>query len=168
MSTWGTWGLMGVNVLLFVVFQIGVEPWRRRRLVKGFEEKVMEALEREGSAAAQNLDIPQRPSNSMSPPIQPIIEETPTAQETKPDIAILVDDKNSSNDTAVNLETQHSSSEQVQGPRWGLQRLQLAIQNLFSHRQVIKRQIDITTLALEGVAAGMFITAGVFLLIRPR
>ncbi|KAJ9643708.1 sensitivity to high expression protein she9 [Knufia peltigerae] len=49
MSTWGTWGLMGLNVLLFVVFQIAVEPWRRKRLVKGFEEKVELALkERDG------------------------------------------------------------------------------------------------------------------------
>lgn len=47
MSTWGTWGLMGVNILLFLVFQVAIEPWRRKRLVKGFEEKVMEALERE-------------------------------------------------------------------------------------------------------------------------
>lgn len=47
MSTWGTWGLMGVNVLLFLVFQFGFEPWRRRRLVAGFEEKVREALEKE-------------------------------------------------------------------------------------------------------------------------
>ncbi|ESZ92730.1 hypothetical protein SBOR_6895 [Sclerotinia borealis F-4128] len=45
MSTWGTWGLMGVNVLLFLVFQFGFEPWRRRRLVAGFEEKVREALD---------------------------------------------------------------------------------------------------------------------------
>lgn len=49
MSTWGTWGLMGLNVLLFVLFQIAVEPWRRRRLVRGFEEKVQEAI-REQSA----------------------------------------------------------------------------------------------------------------------
>ncbi|PYH49619.1 putative mitochondrion biogenesis protein (She9) [Aspergillus saccharolyticus JOP 1030-1] len=47
MSTWGTWGLMGVNVLLFLIFQIAVEPWRRKRLVKGFEEKVIEAIEKE-------------------------------------------------------------------------------------------------------------------------
>ncbi|RMJ27447.1 hypothetical protein PHISP_01703 [Aspergillus sp. HF37] len=52
MSTWGTWGLMGVNVLLFVIFQIAVEPWRRRRLVKGFEEKVLEALEEKDKAIA--------------------------------------------------------------------------------------------------------------------
>ncbi|KAM0195810.1 hypothetical protein ACHAPC_000294 [Botrytis cinerea] len=47
MSTWGTWGLMGVNVLLFLVFQFGFEPWRRRRLVAGFEDKVREALEKQ-------------------------------------------------------------------------------------------------------------------------
>lgn len=46
MSTWGTWGLMGVNVLLFLVLQVAVEPWRRKRLVRGFEEKVVEALEK--------------------------------------------------------------------------------------------------------------------------
>ncbi|KAI0478520.1 hypothetical protein GGR56DRAFT_689380 [Xylariaceae sp. FL0804] len=44
MSTWGTWGLMGVNVLLFLVFQFGAEPWRRRRLVAGFEDKVRAAI----------------------------------------------------------------------------------------------------------------------------
>ena len=53
MSTWGTWGLMGLNVLLFVVFQIMIEPWRRRRLVKGFEEKVEVAL-RERDESLQN------------------------------------------------------------------------------------------------------------------
>lgn len=54
MSTWGTWGLMGVNVLLFLIFQILVEPWRRRRLVKGFEEKVKEAIETE-AVASRNI-----------------------------------------------------------------------------------------------------------------
>ncbi|KAI1631581.1 Mdm33 family-domain-containing protein [Biscogniauxia mediterranea] len=44
MSTWGTWGLMGVNILLFLVLQFGAEPWRRQRLVRGFEDKVREAL----------------------------------------------------------------------------------------------------------------------------
>ena len=46
-STWGTWGLMGFNVLLFVVVQLGLEPWKRRRLVRGFEEKVREVIQEE-------------------------------------------------------------------------------------------------------------------------
>ena len=43
-STWGTFALMGVNVVLFIVVQIGLEPWRRKRLVRGFEEKVKEVV----------------------------------------------------------------------------------------------------------------------------
>lgn len=38
-STWGTWGLMGVNVVLFLVLQFVAEPWRRRRLVNGIAER---------------------------------------------------------------------------------------------------------------------------------
>ncbi|RDA95125.1 hypothetical protein CP533_2160 [Ophiocordyceps camponoti-saundersi (nom. inval.)] len=38
-STWGTWGLMGMNFVLFVVLQFVAEPWRRRRLVRGVVEE---------------------------------------------------------------------------------------------------------------------------------
>lgn len=44
-STWGTWGLMGVNVLLFLVLQFVAEPWRRRRLINGVAESEKRALE---------------------------------------------------------------------------------------------------------------------------
>ncbi|ODV91424.1 hypothetical protein CANCADRAFT_14223, partial [Tortispora caseinolytica NRRL Y-17796] len=43
-STWGTWILMAFNVGLFVVVQLGLEPWKRQRLVYSFDEKVREAL----------------------------------------------------------------------------------------------------------------------------
>lgn len=56
-STWGTFALMGVNVLLFVVVQVGLEPWRRKRLVKGFEEKVKEAVEQIPSQRSHQHDI---------------------------------------------------------------------------------------------------------------
>lgn len=49
-STWGTWGLMGVNVVLFIVLQFVAEPWKRRRLVRGFAEAergVWEEVQRE-------------------------------------------------------------------------------------------------------------------------
>jgi sensitive to high expression protein 9 len=44
-STWGTWGLMGVNVVLFLVLQFVAEPWRRRRLMKGIAEGERGVLE---------------------------------------------------------------------------------------------------------------------------
>lgn len=43
-STWGTWGLVGFNVVLFVVVQLGLEPWKRRRLVGSFEDKVRQVV----------------------------------------------------------------------------------------------------------------------------
>lgn len=43
-STWGTWGLMGFNVLLFLIVQLGLEPWKRKRLMNLFEERVQSAI----------------------------------------------------------------------------------------------------------------------------
>ncbi|RCK54823.1 Sensitive to high expression protein 9, mitochondrial [Candida viswanathii] len=43
-STWGTWVLMGLNVLLFVVATFIVEPWKRNKLVYAFEDKVKQVL----------------------------------------------------------------------------------------------------------------------------
>lgn len=106
MSTWGTWGLMGLNVLLFVVFQILVEPWRRRRLVKGFEEKVQAALKerdaddkvvidalhderRARTTATENLAVSSSAvaeTEAVAEPVEPtsssaVLEEILTAEE---------------------------------------------------------------------------------------
>ncbi|EXJ55980.1 hypothetical protein A1O7_08911 [Cladophialophora yegresii CBS 114405] len=70
MSTWGTWGLMGINVLLFVIFQVVLEPWRRRRLVKGFEEKVELAIKESEEARATTAAVQPQPiqSTAIQPP----------------------------------------------------------------------------------------------------
>lgn len=44
-STWGTWVIMGVNVMLFAVATFFVEPWKRKRLVRAFEEQVLLKME---------------------------------------------------------------------------------------------------------------------------
>ncbi|CAK7201736.1 sensitivity to high expression protein she9 [Sporothrix eucalyptigena] len=44
-STWGTWGLMGINVVLFIILQVVAEPWRRRRLMRGIAEAESGVLE---------------------------------------------------------------------------------------------------------------------------
>ncbi|KAL6872776.1 Mdm33 family domain-containing protein [Trichoderma novae-zelandiae] len=49
-STWGTWGLMGMNFILFVVLQFVAEPWKRKRLVKGVvaeEKRVLDDVQSE-------------------------------------------------------------------------------------------------------------------------
>jgi hypothetical protein len=164
MSTWGTWGLMGVNVLLFLVFQIGVEPWRRKRLVKGFEDKVMEALEREGPIGAgkpptiQISEFPPDPAHKTnhSPPLT--ITNLSSSQETP-----LQTPKT----TTTTTESPHSEPDPIPHPSEPLRTLpsrtltslptawQAALGDLFSARPMLVRRLDLTTIALEGAAAGM-------------
>ncbi|CAL9730822.1 sensitive to high expression protein 9, mitochondrial [Monosporozyma unispora] len=44
-STWGTFILLGINICLFLILQLLLEPWKRRRLTRSFEDKVKTALE---------------------------------------------------------------------------------------------------------------------------
>lgn len=45
-STYGTWGLVGVNVMAFLIVQAFVEPRRRRKQVERYEELVDDLTER--------------------------------------------------------------------------------------------------------------------------
>lgn len=53
-STWGTWAIMVANLFLFVIATFLVEPWKRRRLVASFEERVKELL------AEKEMPIPEQ------------------------------------------------------------------------------------------------------------
>ena len=169
MSTWGTWGLMGVNVLLFLVFQIGVEPWRRKRLVKGFEEKVMEALEREGTAAgvafaaAQGGSVGTQDKASQTgeiPATQGFHSQTVQAiDEVVPEV--------STEEVMEADETVVISSGPAPRPT-KYEEYKEAFRDLFSDREVSLRRIDLTTVAFEGAAAGMALMGIIVLLLRPK
>lgn len=93
-STWGTFILMGVNIFLFLVFQLLLEPWKRRRLTRSFEDKVKKALE--DYSVEQNLKLeamsanikrgssrveePQRITTEKVPPQEPRIVLTAPEQ----------------------------------------------------------------------------------------
>lgn len=81
-STWGTFILMGVNIFLFLVFQLLLEPWKRRRLTRSFEDKVKKALE--DYAVEQNLKLEAMSAKMNLKDTQPVEEkpETPVADET--------------------------------------------------------------------------------------
>lgn len=178
MSTWGTWGLMGVNVLLFLVFQIGVEPWRRKRLVKGFEEKVKEALEREGSAVGApplGVQVAQDASSAEVQAVQglttpAVVEDAqiPAAADPSPESSLPVEEDvpsdivfvESSNGSKLDLQQQYSKSILGSIRAW--------IQDIFSERQIVLRRIDVTTAILEGAAAGVTFVGTIVLLLRLR
>lgn len=169
MSTWGTWGLMGVNVLLFLVFQIGVEPWRRKRLVKGFEDKVMEALEKEGSVVpapsaeaqvVQDATVPVQTGEGQIPAATEPLSDSPIEpppQETIPSELVPAE---SSSISKLNLQFSFPMSVFYSIREW--------IRDMFSERQVVLRRVDVTTATLEGAAAGMTVVGAIVLLLRPR
>ena len=139
MSTWGTWGLMGVNVLLFVIFQVGVEPWRRKRLVSGFEEKVREAIvEREKLADTTPIHQPEAQAQEEVHTTETIFTPEPQITPTPPPPPTPY----ISTSSATSL-TQHYRSR---------------IQHLFSNQTISLRRIDLTTMALQSAAAGAGIT----------
>ncbi|CAI5756374.1 unnamed protein product [Candida verbasci] len=74
-STWGTWVLMGLNVLLFVVATFIVEPWKRNKLVFAFEDKVKQVL----------VGISQDDKEVL----EPIIEKLPEKPEIVPFEVVL-------------------------------------------------------------------------------
>ena len=186
MSTWGTWGLMGVNVLLFLVFQIGVEPWRRKRLVKGFEDKVMEALEREGSVVSTMPTEVKMTQDATAPELQGAQEATATAaaaadiEDTPiPATTDLVSDSPIEaplplqEDAPSEIVPAESSSTskldlQLQIPMTIFRSIKEWIRDMFSERQIVLRRVDVTTATLEGAAAGMTMVGAIVLLLRSR
>jgi sensitive to high expression protein 9 len=173
MSTWGTWGLMGVNVLLFLVFQFGFEPWRRRRLVHGFEEKVREALEKEKLAQAARHDgrVDEIPLDGIiAAGIQELEEEADAgSQNSDPAVDAVVacirgDMSQQEEEAAMDVGEMHlpKGSLQARKPEaW-----KAAVQDLFSERSISLRKQDVTLIALEGFATGAITTIITTLILR--
>ncbi|KAK6198136.1 Mdm33 family-domain-containing protein [Scheffersomyces amazonensis] len=88
-STWGTWVLMGINVFLFIIATFFVEPWKRKRLVAAFENKVKELLnalpEADKTAVAPIIEEIAAVTAGLddSSTLEPIVETTETTQTTQ-------------------------------------------------------------------------------------
>ncbi|OQE10355.1 hypothetical protein PENVUL_c004G00834 [Penicillium vulpinum] len=182
MSTWGTWGLMGMNVLLFLVFQILVEPWRRKRLVKGFEDKVVEALEKEkvlnrAMFAENAVSISALPNTSIVPEVidstsEDTLETTPslliepklaTTETDAPITGSIVSVTDA--DAPQSLQTRLSN---ISSPVLSLEYWKQVTGEFFSNRSIAVSQYDLTTAVLKSAAAGAAVTGLLFALIRSR
>jgi sensitive to high expression protein 9 len=161
MSTWGTWGLMGVNVLLFLVFQFGFEPWRRRRLVHGFEEKVRDALDQEKLARAAKHDsrVDEIPLDGI---VAAGLQELEAgvvgkATDSGPAVDAVVaciqgEVGQQDEEAALNTAEMHLPAPSFHPRRpetWAA-----AAKDLFSERRISVRKRDVTLVALEGAATG--------------
>ncbi|KAI5868699.1 Mdm33 family-domain-containing protein [Durotheca rogersii] len=197
MSTWGTWGLMGVNVLLFLVFQFGAEPWRRRRLVRGFEAKVREALDEDRdrvlvalaevhgpAAAAAAARTGDAAATAPPPPTPPRTEpsQTPGQDELagtsvppalaelagKPSTPPAVETEPAAGPLQITYWRDASWREALLSRDWW----RAVAADLWSERQVAVRMRDVSVIAMEGAAAGAALAgttaALVFLVVARR
>ncbi|PLB49042.1 hypothetical protein P170DRAFT_446815 [Aspergillus steynii IBT 23096] len=194
MSTWGTWGLMGVNVLLFLIFQIAVEPWRRKRLVKGFEEKVIEAIEKEkvmtqtqiiSPVVAQQQQQPEQSAVATTTPevAEPSstptsdIQEQPAASNVSPvapaesastsSPSTPIEPTPSAEPTSAWNDTIKSQMSRLSSPQ-SVESWRQYFHDLFSDRSITITQRDLSSVALQSAAAGAAIMGLVIALIRPR
>ena len=181
MSTWGTWGLMGVNVLLFLVFQIAVEPWRRSRLVKGFEDKVVEALEKE-KALNQFALQGNVPAAVLAPILPEVIDSTIETSSTEsagsvdvpatvPAIVPVAEESIASPSATTSASVSpslYSRLSDISTSPLSLEYWRQVSEELLSLRSITISQHDLTVVAVQSAAAGAAIMGLLIALVKPR
>ena len=142
-STWGTWGLMGMNFLLFVVLQLFAEPWRRKRLVKGVVEEEKRVLEEvRGELESVKSALTTKMDN---PTVQPAeVSDAPLGAGIAPPPVIA------------------SWREVFTDPT----KIRAVAADMCSDRRLDLRMRDASTLVLQAALAGAALTGGALLLLR--
>jgi sensitive to high expression protein 9 len=193
-STWVTIGLMGVNIFLLLAQIIFFEPYRRRKIVR----EMKEALDERGMAgpgvlqAATPSDVMKQVAEAETPKEVPVevveteakVEPVPVAVEPVETVAPVEAAQETVAESVSIAEepalvTESTPIEQVPVSIWKQlelatsweQRLEIskaAFFDLFSERVVHLKQVDVTTIALQGAASGIAAMGVLFLLLRPQ
>ena len=157
-STWGTWGLMGVNFLLFLVLQFVAEPWKRHRLMKGIAEGERGVLEEVRRELAEVKTVLAGHKASAAESGQGGFVEAEAAPETSKDTT----EAESGTLVAVTGGVPLKPSESR--PPWRTVLLQPAqwrpaLIDLYSERRIDMRMRDATAIAAESVVTGAVVAA---------
>lgn len=170
-STWGTWGLMGVNILLFLVLQFVAEPWKRNRLMKGIAAEEKAALD----AVRRELEEVRGAMTRREDDAAAAAAASTAAAAAAAANAAVVEDVGVEAAPVASLPD--AKAPEVPGPpalSWrkflsdpGLWRP--ALEDLYSERTIDLRMRDVSLIALEGAVTGAVAVAGVAaLLARQR
>lgn len=181
-STWVTFGLMGVNILLLLA-QIAIfEPYRRKKIVKD----VKTALDEKTIPMVPTVDAVEKQIDAVVPPQDVTLEaekddkqlldsrlppgegmgKTPLAagemlSSEAADFAGAVPASKEEFDPAPSPGSRGAAKSTLES-------YQEALQDLFSERIVQLRKVDVTNTALQGAATGVAVMGLLFVLLRPR
>lgn len=172
-STWGTWGLMGVNVLLFLVLQFVAEPWKRNRLMKGIAAEEKAALEavrkeledvkgalvrREESEALAGVEAARAKAEAIVEAAD--VEAAPTVSSVTETATEPVTEAND----MLPARPRVSWREFLADPKLWTP----ALEDLYSERKIDLRMRDASLLALESAVTGAAIVGSVALMLMRR
>ncbi|KAF2861789.1 hypothetical protein K470DRAFT_299039 [Piedraia hortae CBS 480.64] len=168
-STWVTFGLMGVNILLLLAQITISEPYRRRKIV----QEVKAALDERTVVEKQPDDVQQ------------MAEESPSelallsADVGAKDPSTMVDQADPHPADEVVEAAQNASAQSISSPdipsqsissqlasRW--QDCKDTLQDSFSDRVVQMKKVEVTTAVLQGAMTGVLITGIISLIARSR
>lgn len=173
-STWGTWGLMGVNILLFLVLQFVAEPWKRNRLMKGIaaeEKAALEAVQRELEEVKHVLsrreaeEAAAAAAAATAAATAPVLDDENTSELVDVEAAVVLDlpeapAVEATEEPPLPPPAAVSWKELLSDPSlW-----RPALEDLCSERRIDLRMRDASILALEGAVTGAAIVASLALL----
>ena len=167
-STWVTFVLMGVNILLLLANVVVIEPWRRRRMVR----EIKATLEEKAVVAATApLAVIAAPAveEDIGAAVEPegiSLEHLETISEIISKVSSEVDAYLEDPVAPVSEAGAYTKLEGASFSSW--EGLNIWLQSLFSTQLVSLQRVDVTTIAIEAAAAGAAITGLLVVLLRPR
>ncbi|EMC91685.1 hypothetical protein BAUCODRAFT_301324 [Baudoinia panamericana UAMH 10762] len=181
-STWVTFGLMGVNIVLLLAQILIFEPYRRRKIVRdvkvALDEKTLHAPAR--PQAERQVDEVVEPAGTPIEVVEAAVEEAQRAGQPRNEL-LGEAEQSASTAAAVAAPTPEKQDAfavlandmkevPLHSPRKTgvLENYGAAIRDLFSERLIQIKQVELTTVALQGAATGVAMMGLLFVLLRPR
>lgn len=173
-STWGTWGLMGVNILLFLVLQFVAEPWKRNRLMKGIAAEEKAALEavRKELEEVKGVMVQREENAAAASAVSAAASAAHEAAAAAAAAATVPEVVEDAGDEAVPVATlaqaQEEFPEVLAPPRISWKEFlsdptlwRPALEDLYSERMIDLRMRDASIIALESAATGAIVAASI-------
>ncbi|KAK3116824.1 sensitivity to high expression protein she9 [Teratosphaeriaceae sp. CCFEE 6253] len=189
-STWLTFGLMGVNIVLLLANILIFEPYRRRKIVRDMKAALDEkTLHHAPLPALSTADVMEQVDSAVKPavtPIESLNDSAETAIAFQDPIEALMAKEDIDGKTALAqtealpeavpsvyqglMDLSPTRNEQVAESEDALraQTYTEVFYDLFSERLIQIKQVELTTVALQGAATGVAAMGLLFVLLRPK
>ena len=175
-STWVTFGLMGLNIILLLAQITIFEPYRRWKIVRdvnqALEEKTLVAspamVEKQIDDAVEPEGVPLEEVEAVPMPAQPLDAFVPIqagSEKNEPSVSVLPIAAGVVYDSTEPTSGQHAKPNSW-SDRW--EHYKEGMQDLFSERLIQVKKVDMTTTALQGAATGVAAIGLLFVLWRPK